>query len=43
MYNAITESLDLREILLFGTQYTWANRRESPTYEKLDRVLASVD
>jgi hypothetical protein len=33
----------LREIVLSGRQFTWANRRENPTYEKLDRVLASVE
>lgn len=32
----------MREIALSGRQFTWANRRETPTYEKLDRVLASV-
>jgi exonuclease III len=42
MFNAIIESLDLREIALSGRQFTWANRRENPTYEKLDRILASV-
>jgi exonuclease III len=42
VFNAIIEHLDLREIALSGRQYTWANRRESPTFEKLDRVLASV-
>jgi hypothetical protein len=24
-------------------QYTWANRRANPTFEKLDRILGSVD
>jgi endonuclease/exonuclease/phosphatase family metal-dependent hydrolase len=43
VFNAIIESLNLREIVLSGRQYTWASRRENPTYEKLDRVLASVD
>jgi hypothetical protein len=42
IFNAIIESLDLREIALSGRQYTWACRRENPTFEKLDRVLASV-
>ena len=42
IFNAIIESLDLREIDLSGRQYTWANRRPNPTYEKLDRILASV-
>ena len=26
-----------------GRQYTWASRREIPTFEKLDRFLASVE
>jgi hypothetical protein len=43
LFNAIIESLDLREIELSGRQYTWASRRENPTYEKLDRVLANVE
>jgi exonuclease III len=43
VFNAIIESLNLREIALSGRQYTWANRRENPTYEKLDRVLATVE
>jgi hypothetical protein len=42
LFNAIIESLDLREIALSGRQFTWANRRVHPTYEKLDRILASV-
>jgi hypothetical protein len=25
-----------------GRQFTWASRRNEPTYEKLDRVLASI-
>jgi hypothetical protein len=43
IFNAIIESLDLREIALSGRQFTWANRRTSPTYEKLDRILARVE
>ena len=43
MFNAIIESLDLREIILSGRQFTWTNRRDTPTYEKLDRILASVE
>jgi exonuclease III len=42
IFNVIIESLDLREIALSRRQYTWANRRETPTFEKLDRVLATV-
>jgi hypothetical protein len=43
MFNTIIESLNLREISLSGRQYTWANRRAIPTYEKLDRVLATAE
>jgi hypothetical protein len=42
IFNAIIESLDLREIILSSRQFTWASRREIPTYEKLDRILANV-
>jgi hypothetical protein len=43
MFNAIIVSLDIREVALSCRQFTWANRRDTPTYEKLDRVLASVE
>jgi endonuclease/exonuclease/phosphatase family metal-dependent hydrolase len=43
MFNAIIESLDLMETELYGRQYTWANCHNTPTFEKLDRVLASVE
>ena len=43
MFNTIIESLDLREIELSGRKITWANTLQNPAYEKLDRVLASVD
>ncbi|XP_073359743.1 uncharacterized protein [Aegilops tauschii subsp. strangulata] len=43
MFNTIIESLDLREIELSGRKFTWANAMPNPTYEKLDRVLASVE
>lgn len=42
LFNAIIESLDLREIVLSDRQFTWVTKRDNPTYEKLDRVLASV-
>ena len=42
MFNTIIESLDLREIELSGRKFTWANTLPNPTFEKLDRVLASV-
>jgi hypothetical protein len=34
--------LNLRETALSGRQFTRASRRTEPTYEKLDRVLASI-
>ena len=43
VFNAIIDNLDLREIALSGRQFTWANRREIPTFEKLDRFLLSVE
>jgi hypothetical protein len=43
IFNSIIENLNLREIALSGRQFTWASRRTIPTYEKLDRVLASVE
>jgi exonuclease III len=43
IFISIIENLNLREIALSGRQFTWASRRTTPTYEKLDRVLASVD
>jgi exonuclease III len=43
IFNAIIESLDLREIALSGRQYTWANRRAIPTFEKLDRILVRIE
>jgi hypothetical protein len=43
IFNAIIESLDLRELALSGRQFTWASRRTTPTFEKLDRVLVSME
>ena len=43
MFNAIIQSLKLREIDLNRRKYTWANRTEVPTYEKLDRILATIE
>jgi hypothetical protein len=35
--------LDLWEIEMSGWKFTWANALQVPTYEKLDRVLVSVE
>jgi hypothetical protein len=39
LFNAVINSLDLRELELFGQQFTWANNLQVPTYEKLNRTL----
>jgi hypothetical protein len=33
----------LKEIKLIGRQYTWENYLPDPTYEKLNRVLVTLD
>ena len=43
LFNAVIDSLHLREVHLTGRQFTWANSLPEPTYEKLDRVLMSTD
>ena len=43
IFNTVIESLALGEMDLSVRQYMWANRHENPPYEKLDRVLDSVE
>jgi endonuclease/exonuclease/phosphatase family metal-dependent hydrolase len=43
LFNAIIDGLNLREIEMSGRKFTWANSNKVPTYEKLDRVLASTE
>jgi hypothetical protein len=43
LFNAIIDGLNLREIEMSGRKFTWANSKRIPTYEKLDRVLASTE
>jgi hypothetical protein len=43
LFNVVIDSLDLREVSMFGRQFTWANNLPDPTYEKLDRVLMDSD
>lgn len=43
LFNAILERMSLKEIKLSGRQFTWENHRNTPMYEKMDSVLASVD
>ena len=43
LFNAVIDSFDLREMELTGRQFTWANSLTDPTYEKLDRVLMTIE
>ena len=43
LFNACIGSLDLRELELSGHRFTWANSLETSTFERLDRVLVSID
>ena len=43
LFNAIIETLNLRELEMTGRRYIWANYAEVPTYEKLDRILVTTD
>ena len=43
MFNAIIETLNLRELEMTGRKYTWANYVEVPTFEKLDHILVTID
>jgi len=43
LFNAVIESLDFKEIVMSGRQFTWAGPGDNPIFEKLDRVLVSTD
>jgi endonuclease/exonuclease/phosphatase family metal-dependent hydrolase len=43
LFNAVIDSLGLREIEMSGHKFTWANSRRIPIYERLDRVLVSIE
>jgi hypothetical protein len=43
LFNAIIDGLNLRELEMSGRKFTWANALQTPTYEKLDRVLVSTE
>jgi hypothetical protein len=40
LFNAVINSLDLRELELSERQYTWANNLQTPTFEKLDQIFS---
>ena len=35
--------MDLRKLEMSNRKFTWANALDTPTYERLDRVLVSTD
>jgi hypothetical protein len=43
LFNAIIETLNLRELEMIGRKYTWANYAGVPTFEKLDRILVTTE
>ncbi|WVZ54678.1 hypothetical protein U9M48_005442 [Paspalum notatum var. saurae] len=43
LFNAVIDSLNLRELQMSGRKFTWANSLEVPTFERLDRILMSTE
>jgi hypothetical protein len=43
LFNAIIDGLNLKEIQMSGTSYTWVNNLANPTFEKLDQVLVTTE
>lgn len=43
VFNSVIHLLGLREIFMSGGCFTWSNKQEHPTLEKLDRVLMSPE
>lgn len=43
LFNALIHLHELRELDMTGGAYTWSNNQESPTLEKLDRMLMSKE
>lgn len=43
LFNVIIQHLELKEIEMMGRNFTWANNLDTPTFEKLDRVLMRLD
>jgi hypothetical protein len=39
----VINSLDLRELELSRRQYTWPNNLQTPTFDKLDQILVSME
>jgi exonuclease III len=43
LFNAIIDTLNLRELEMAGRKFTWANHLQNQTFEKLDRILVCTD
>ena len=43
LFNSIIDVHELIELELSGRHFTWSNNRNTPTFEKLDRFLVSLD
>lgn len=42
-FRRFVEDMQLKDIPIHGRRYTWSNEYDNPTFEKLDRVLVSMD
>jgi hypothetical protein len=43
LFNAVIDGLNLRELEMTERKFTWANNLQNPTYEKLGRILMSIE
>jgi hypothetical protein len=43
LFRRFINELELKEANLMGRRYTWSNKRDQPTLERIDRWLCSVD
>jgi hypothetical protein len=43
LFNCVINGLNLMELEMSGRRFTWANSMPTPTYEKLDRILMSIN
>ena len=43
LFDTVIWNCELKELELSGLRFTWCNGHEDPTFEKLDRILVSVD
>jgi hypothetical protein len=43
LFNAVIDGLNPTELQMSGRMYTWANNLATPTFEKLDRILITME